>query len=62
MVRLQAMAAAAAAAGRLSGPQDLTWFNPNKHETAPTAPAISENRMKNGVAAFCPAPTNSIPK
>ena len=52
IVRLQATVAAAAAAGKLSGPHSDTWFSPNEHDTAPTVPDISENSMKYKVAAL----------
>lgn len=51
-VRLQAMAAALAAAGMLSRFQKRRWFSPEKTEAMPTTPAIRENVTKKPVAAF----------
>ena len=51
-VRVQAIVAAVAAAGKLSVVQERTWLTPEIAEAAPTTPAIKANVTKNPVAAF----------
>lgn len=51
-VRLQAMIAAEAAAGRLSMFHLRIWLSPERTDATPTTPAIRENTTKNPVAAF----------
>jgi hypothetical protein len=51
-VRVQAMAAVAAADGKLSRVQERRWFNPDIVDAAPTTPASKANITKNPVAAF----------
>lgn len=51
-VRLQAMAEAEAAAGKLSKFQKRRWLSPEMTEAMPTTPAIRENITKKPVAAF----------
>lgn len=51
-VRVQAIAAAEAADGKLSIFQERTWLIPAKAEATPTAPAIKANVTKKPVAAF----------
>lgn len=51
-VRVQAMVATEAAAGKLSAFQARIWLIPANAEAAPTTPAIKANVTKNPVAAF----------
>lgn len=51
-VRDQAIAAAEAAEGKLSGVQERIWFAPEMIEPIPTTPAIKDNVTKKPVAAF----------
>lgn len=51
-VRVQAMAAAVAADGKLSAVQERIWLIPEIAEAAPTTPAINANVTKKPVAAF----------
>ena len=51
-VRVQAIAAAEAADGKLSGVHKRIWFIPAIAEATPTTPAIKANVTKNPVAAF----------
>lgn len=51
-VRLQAIVAADAAAGKLSMFHWRIWFSPEITDAIPTTPAIRANTTKNPVAAF----------
>lgn len=51
-VRLQAIVAAEAVAGKLSTSQKRRWFTPVMTDATPTTPAIMANSTRNPVAAF----------
>lgn len=51
-VRLQAMAAAEVAAGKLSMFHWRIWLSPERRDAIPTTPAIKANTTKNPVAEF----------
>lgn len=51
-VRVQAIVAAVAAAGKLPTVQERMWLRPEIVEAAPTTPASNANVTKNPVAAF----------
>lgn len=51
-VRVQAIVAAVAAAGKLPTVQERMWLRPEIVEAAPTTPASNANITKNPVAAF----------